>query len=119
MASVLLSACGYIGGAFKGAPSELHAIADEGTRQLIESAFADLQTSNIVDHHVHAFGLGVGGTGAFANPKIHEPVTHPYKYIQFRVYKNAAAIENEDNADRECIERLVALARAIEGHGKY
>jgi len=118
-ASVLLSACGYIGGAFKGPPSELHATADEGTRQLIESAFAGLQTSNIVDHHVHAFGLGVGGTGAFANPKIHEPVTHPYKYIQFRVYKNAAAIENEDNADREYIERLVALARAIEGHGKF
>lgn len=115
----MLTACSLLGGAFVGLPADLERVADGTVRQLIESAYNDLESTRILDHHVHAFGLGTGGTGAFANPKIHQPIAHPYKYIQFRVYKSAAGIENENDADREYIERLVALARAIGYQGKY
>ncbi len=118
--SLLLSACSYIGGAVRGTPSELDVIAGTDAKRLIEFAFADLEQANILDHHVHVFGLGTGGdTGAFANPNIYRPITHPFKYIQFRIYKHAAGIKDEDNADREYIQRLVALARTIKRHGKY
>ncbi len=117
-ASVLFSACSVIGGAFKGPPSELNAAASDSARQLIDAAFADLTRNNLVDHHVHVVGLGTGGSGVFVNPHMRKPFTHPYKYIQFSVYKHAAAIRDEGNADREYVERLVALART-DNHGRY
>jgi predicted TIM-barrel fold metal-dependent hydrolase len=59
---------------------------------------------------VHVVGLGVGGTGAFINPRM-TSLLHPVDSFKYEIYRSASGIENDERADREYIERLVALAR--------
>lgn len=104
-----------IGGAFKHEPEELPKQASVGAKKLIEQAFAAIDPARLVDYHTHVLGLGAGGTGAFANPKMQEGFST--ERVKFLVYTSAAGVKNLGTADQDFIERLVRLARAIRPAG--
>ena len=62
-----------IGGAFTKQPEELSSKLSVKASDLIKRAFDDIDSSRLVDHHVHIAGLGVGGTKAFVNAKMLTP----------------------------------------------
>ena len=105
-----------IGGAFTKKPEELdHKLSDKSA-DLVKRAFDDIDSANLIDHHVHVAGLGAGGT--FVNPKM-RTWRHPFHRIKFKVYMSSAGAENEANADTQLVDRLARLVGHIHGHGKH
>jgi predicted TIM-barrel fold metal-dependent hydrolase len=83
-----------------------------GARSLIDRAFADLEGRAPVDYHVHVLGLGAGGTGAQANPKLRS-WRHPASRIKAAVVLKCAGVTDEARADQQYVDRLLALARGF------
>ncbi|MEE8408420.1 MAG: amidohydrolase family protein, partial [Myxococcota bacterium] len=107
-----------IGGAFSRKPQELRSGLSDGAQRLLDAAFADLDPQKLTDYHVHILGLGTGGTGNWVNPEM-QSWASPVKRFKFSVYMSASGIEDQENADRQFVERLVALARGIDRHGRH
>ena len=107
-----------IGGAFTKQPEELSSKLSVKASDLIKRAFDDIDSSRLVDHHVHIAGLGVGGTKAFVNAKM-LTWRHPFHRLKFKVYMSSAGVDDESNADSQVINRLARLVRHIHGHGKH
>lgn len=114
-----LSGCliDQIGGAFSKQPEELARGASEPTRTLIDQAFDGIDPARLVDYHTHVIALGTSVSDAFVNPKMRSRLN--LERLKFLIYKSAAGISHENNADMEYVARLVRLARAIPRHGKY
>jgi predicted TIM-barrel fold metal-dependent hydrolase len=108
----------HVGGAFKHRPEELKDRLSERARRLVGAAFEDVDPARLFDYHTHVAGLGAGSTGNAVNPKMRS-WKHPLHRLKFAVYLSAAGVRDEGHADQEFAERLVRLARHIEGHGKY
>lgn len=102
----------YLGGAFTKRPGEMAEGLSKPSRTLVERAFEGIAEGALVDYHVHIVGLGAGGTGAFVHPDM-DSVLHPINLFKYEIYKSASGIQDEERADREYVERLVALARAM------
>ncbi|PYS67124.1 MAG: amidohydrolase, partial [Acidobacteria bacterium] len=107
-----------IGGAFKHKPEELDSNLSQKASDLIKRAFDPLDPTQLVDHHVHLAGIGVGGSNAFINQKMLS-WKHPFHRLKFKVYMSAAGVEAETNADTEFISRLTRLVSGIKDHGKH
>ena len=107
-----------VGGAFKHKPEELAAKLSQQASDLIKRAFDPLDPSQLVDHHVHLAGIGVGDSNAFINRKM-QTWKHPFHRLKFKVYMSAAGVEQETNADTEFISRLARLVSNIKDHGKH
>ena len=107
-----------IGGAFKRQPEELDRKLSDNASDLIKRAFADIDSSKLIDHHVHVAGLGVGGTRTFVNPKM-RTWKHPFHRLKFKVYMSSAGVDDESHADSQVIDRLARLVGHIRGHGKH
>ncbi len=112
--AILLTAQGcllnMIGGSFDGSPAEMRSKISAGAKELIQRAFQDVDPKRLRDYHVHILGLGHGGTGMFANPKMQTWWRLP-SYIKFRVYTSGAQITDFSRADQQYEERLVDLIR--------
>lgn len=107
-----------IGGAFKHRPEELtHRISDK-TADLIKRSYEDIDPEQLIDHHTHIAGLGVGDSGAFINPKM-RTWRHPFHRLKFKVYMSSAAVSDERQADKEFVERLASLVQHIPQHGRH
>jgi predicted TIM-barrel fold metal-dependent hydrolase len=99
-----------VGGAFAYAPREIAGGLSPGARSLLDAAFEDVSREALMDHHVHVFGLGTNGTGAWVNPKMlswSDPISH----IKGLVYLGGADISDMTVADEQYVTRLVDLAR--------
>ncbi len=107
-----------IGGNFSKTPSEIHANLSEGAQHLIEEAYEGLDSGLIQDYHTHILGVGEGNSGNFVNEEMLS-LLHFGKHLKFKIYMNAAGIENEKKADSEYLERLVELIKNNPLHGKY
>jgi predicted TIM-barrel fold metal-dependent hydrolase len=107
-----------IGGAFTKQPEELNSKLSTKSSDLIKRAFDDIDPEQLIDHHVHIAGLGVGGTKAFVNPKM-LTWRHPFHRLKLKVYMSSAGVSDEDNADPEAAARLASLVTSIEDHGKH
>ena len=107
-----------VGGAFRGEPEQLETGLSSGARELVERAFAGLRGEALADYHVHAVGLGAGGSGIWINPMMRS-WWHPLRRLRFSVYVSAAGVTDLARADEQYIERLVRLVRGIKGHGRY
>ena len=117
--SLLLSGCliDQIGGAYTRPPEELETTGSPAAKKLIDEAFAGLDPSRLVDFHTHIVAIGTTVPDAFVNPKMRRGISL-YR-VKFLIYASAAGITKLENADRVYIDRLVHLARAIKGHGKF
>jgi predicted TIM-barrel fold metal-dependent hydrolase len=107
-----------IGGAFTKQPEELNSKLSTKSSDLIKRAFDDIDPEQLIDHHVHIAGLGVGGTKAFVNPKM-LTWRHPFHRLKLKVYMSSAGVSDEDNADPEAAARLASLVTSIKDHGKH
>jgi predicted TIM-barrel fold metal-dependent hydrolase len=107
-----------IGGAFKRQPEELDRKLSDKSSDLIKRAFEDIDPEQLIDHHVHVAGLGVGGTRTFVNSKM-LTWKHPFHRLKFKVYMSSAGVDDESKADSQLIERLARLVNRIRGHGKH
>jgi predicted TIM-barrel fold metal-dependent hydrolase len=107
-----------IGGAFSHQPEELDHKLSTPSADLIKRAFDDIDSSKLVDHHVHIAGLGAGGTNAFVNPKM-LTWRHPFQRLKLKVYMSSAGVSDEDNADPQAAARLAELVKSIKDHGKH
>jgi len=107
-----------IGGAFKHKPEALALNLSQPASDLIKRAFDDIDPSQLVDHHVHLAGIGVGGSNAFVNQKM-RTWSHPFHRLKFKVYMSAAGVASETNADVDFLQRLSGLVANITDHGKH
>jgi len=107
-----------IGGAFTKQPEELSSKLSVKASDLVKRAFDDIDSSKLVDHHVHIAGLGVGGTNTFVNPKM-LTWRHPFHRLKLKVYMSSAGVSNEDKADPQAVARLTSLVASIKDHGKH
>jgi predicted TIM-barrel fold metal-dependent hydrolase len=107
-----------LGGAFTHQPEELKTKISTAAGDLIKRTFDDIDAARLVDYHTHIAGLGSNGSGAFVNPKM-LTWRHPFHRLKFKVYVSAGGVKDEEQADKQIVERLVRLASNIEGHGKY
>src|SRR4030095_9591509 len=107
-----------IGGAFTHQPEELKSKISPKTADLIKRAFDGIDSARLVDYHTHVAGLGTSASGAFVNPKM-RTWRHPFHRLKFKVYVSAGGVTDENDADKQIVERLARLVSNIAGHGKY
>lgn len=107
-----------IGGAFTKEPEDLSSGLSVKASDLIKRAFDDIDSSKLVDHHVHIAGLGVGGTNAFVNAKM-LTWRHPFHRLKLKVYMSSAGVADEEKADPQAVARLTRLVTSIKDHGKH
>lgn len=91
------------------APPRPRSLSPEAAR-LLEDAFADMEGRNPVDYHVHMLGLGAGGTGALANPKLLS-WRHPLSRLKAKIIFKSSGIASEASADQQYLARLLAVAK--------
>jgi mannonate dehydratase len=72
------------------------------------SAFEDIDTTQVWDGHVHLLGLGDTDSGAWVNP-ISRNLLHPWRYLQFQLYLNAACLPTQQTTDEGYVMRLSQL----------
>lgn len=118
--ALLLSGCllDTLGGAFSYRPEQMPLGLSPGARGLIERNLADIGPTGVVDYHVHILGLGAGGTGAFVNADMRSWL-HPIQRFKFAIYMSASGIEDSADADRQYVERMVALMRHFGRQGRF
>jgi len=107
-----------IGGAFTKQPEELSSKLSVKASDLIKRAFDHIDSSRLIDHHVHIAGLGTGGTNTFVNPKM-LTWRHPFHRVKLKVYMSSAGVVDEDKADPQAVARLTSLVASIKDHGKH
>ena len=88
-----------------------------GARALVDAAFADLDPAKAWDVHAHVFGLGVGGTGCWVNPRLRSHL-HPLERLRLELYLGASGVRDLAQADEEFVQRLLRLHRDANPSGK-
>jgi len=83
----------------------------------VAQCLAGLDLARVWDLHVHVVGLGAGGTGCEVGPAMRSH-WRPLHRLQFDLYRAAAGIGDEATADRDYVERLLALHRLANPAGK-
>lgn len=116
---IMLSACTWSGGDFEHEPEELEKNLSTGAKQLMHKAFEDVDVHKLVDYHVHIVGLSPELYGTFVNKGWQSFFSDPVGFIQFSVYKTASAIDDEDKADAQYMERLNKLIKYHPSQGQY
>ncbi len=84
---------------------------------LVAESFGDLDPESAWDVHVHLVGLGQGDSGCWIQPQMRSHA-HPIRRIQYEAYMAAAGVRGEEDADRQYLQRLLALHRAANPEGK-
>ena len=113
-ALLLLGGCASIidaiGGASSRDPFAMRGELSPESRKLLERAYADVEPAKLLDYHTHLLGTGEGGSGCYVNDRA-LTWRHPLERAKFLVYRSAARIRDEERAETQYLERLVALAR--------
>jgi predicted TIM-barrel fold metal-dependent hydrolase len=116
---VFLTGCSWLGGAFKYSPEQLDTNLSPAARQLMEQAFQDVDVEKLVDYHVHIVGLSPELHGTFVNEAWQSFFSDPIGHLQFLIYKSAAAIKDNDQADAQYVQRLNKLIQYQPGQGQF
>lgn len=83
----------------------------------IQEAWRGIDPAKLLDYHCHMTGTGADGTGNFVNSMMLSWF-HPMRHAEYKLLLSASGIQHVEHADREYVERLVSLVRAIPNHGK-
>jgi len=118
MCSLTLS-CNLIGGAFEHKPQDLQKEISPEARTLMQHAFGGIDPIRLRDYHVHLLGMNTELNGTFVNEGWQSPFGGLIHYIQFQVYKSAASITDEKQADNQYLTRLKSLIEFMPQHGKF
>lgn len=87
-------------------------------RKLIEAAFSGIDTTKLLDYHVHVVALGTDCKECYIHPHFYSSL-HPIKRMRFNVYASAAGITDFKRADEQYVGRLNDLIDGMEQHGRY
>ncbi len=112
-AALLCGGCAWVGGEFRGAPSEMDANISDGAKGLLAQAFAfDAADGGLVlaDHHLHAIARGTttASRSAYLNPELYS-VFHPYLWLKTRAFMGASGVDNLDLLEQQYEKRLLDL----------
>jgi len=97
-------------------PGRASSLSPEASR-LVRECFTGIDRARLWDVHVHAIGLGAGGTGCWINPEMQSHL-HPVKRLQFDLYRAGVGMESEETADADYLARLLDLHDSTNPHGK-
>lgn len=111
--------CDPIGGAFEHEPQDLQNKISPEARALMDHAFEGIDPSQLRDYHTHMLGMNTELNGTFVNEGWQTPFGGLIHYIQFEVYKSAAAITDVTQADAQYLTRLKNLIQYMPHHGKF
>ncbi len=82
---------------------------DLARHPLMERVWAGIDPARVWDSHVHLVGVGDGGSGAWANPKM-DSLWNPFQYIQKVFYMNAGCVHDAPGrVDESFVARLENL----------
>eukprot|EP01133_Synstelium_polycarpum_P007579 gene7579-8870_t len=87
-------------------------------RDMIDNALAPfLRTPSgcVVDHLVNLFGIGAD-TNCQANKEIRDRLHHPIKYIKFKAFSSACAVDDLQQWDRQYVDRVVQLTKNLKSN---
>ena len=102
-----LSACSVdrLGGASKYQPEDIGNLS-EAAKELVVAAKNGINPEQFVDYHVHALSTGNSGNGSYLG----EPLTESLSgRILAMLYKSGAGITDDEQADQQFVDRLLAL----------
>ncbi|MEO8327916.1 MAG: hypothetical protein ABI618_18855, partial [Nitrospirota bacterium] len=117
--STFYVACNPIGGAFDHEPKDLENEVSVEARTLIDQAFEGIQGETLRDYHVHMLGMNEDINGTFVNEDWQSPWGGLIHFFQFEIYKSAADITDEQQADVQYLARLKDLIQFMPGRGKF
>jgi len=118
LATMLGAGCNFVGGAFEHEPQDLqHSISAEA-KLLIKQAYTGMDPSKLRDYHTHILGMNPQN-GTFVNEGWQSLLSGGFHYIQFEIYKSAAAISDEKHADAQFLARLQSLINHLPNSGKF
>lgn len=121
LAILLLPSCSMfidkIAGDFDKEPDVMLKELSPETKAFLDKSYEGINQQCNNDVHVHAVGTGAGGTGNWVNPDM-MTLSHPYKFLQYKVYLSASGLQTLENADMKYMERLAKLARSDKRYGK-
>jgi len=90
----------------------------KGARRVGDEALEGLDLERVWDGHVHLVGTGAGDTGCWVNPRVRSP-WHPIERLRYDIYLAASGVEDQADADREYLERLLGLQRDANPRGAF
>lgn len=108
-----------VGGAFDEEPKDLKNRISAEARALIDQAYDGIQGDTLRDHHVHMLGMNTGLNGTWVNEEWQSPWNGLFHFFQFEIYKNAAVITDEQQADAQYLGRLLELIHHLPDLGKF
>jgi len=73
---------------------------------LVQSAVAEVDPSQLWDCHVHVAGVGDANTGIWITPQMRS-LWHPWQRLQHRFFLNASCTEREGSVDEDFVRRLL------------
>lgn len=91
--------------------------ASAHARALVAEALEGLDPPKIADYHVHIAGIGAGGTGCEASPKM-QTWLHPWQRVQFLFYMDAGGVHDLESADQQYVTRLRDVALSVQPHAR-
>lgn len=97
-------------------PGPIRPLSAEAER-LVEQALSGLDRARVWDGHVHVIGVEEGGNGCAVNPDMRSHL-HPVLRFQFDAFKAGSGIRDLETADRDYLERLMALHRDANPAGR-
>ena len=97
-------------------PGPVRPLSDQA-RRLVDRALSGLDLARVWDGHVHLIGLEEGGNGCSVNPAMRSHL-HPRLRFQFDAFKAGSGIGSLETADRDYLDRLLALHRDANPAGR-
>lgn len=118
-ASILGVSCNLMGGASNHEPKDMEKGITTEARRLIDEAFEGNQGDALRDYHVHMLGMNEDINGTFVNEEWQSPWHGLIHFSQFEIYKSAAVITDEKQADAQYLSRLKDLIQFMPERGKF
>lgn len=102
-----LAGCGvdWFGGASKYQPDEIGNLS-EAAQQLVAAARDGIDPEQFVDYHAHALSTGSSGNGSYLGEPLTESISGR---VMAALYKSGAGITDDEIADKQFVDRLLAL----------
>ena len=117
--TVFCTSCDLLGGAFHHETKNLEKGISAEARTLMDRAFDDIQGETLRDYHVHMLGMNTALNGTWVNEGWQSPWSGLTHFFQFEIYKSAAVITDEQQADAQYLARLKDLIQFMPERGKF